>query len=101
MLRCETPAEALLRQFRLRPKLSAQGIRRLLYRGDTYVIEYADRVVLESLLRPHRVELRPFKAGQAHLVIPAKHRKSAATALAWIEELLPAEASATTLSPAP
>jgi len=99
--RIPPPAEALLRQFRLRPKLSAQGIRRLLYRGDTYVIEYADRVVLESLLRPHRVELRPFKAGQAHLVIPAKHRKSAATALAWIEELLPAEASATTLSPAP
>jgi transcription-repair coupling factor (superfamily II helicase) len=96
--RIPAPAEALLRQFRLRPKLSAHGIRRLLWRGETYVVEYSDRVALEGLLASRRVELRPLKAGQAHLVVPPRHRSSAAAALAWFEGLLPADGPGNTLA---
>jgi transcription-repair coupling factor (superfamily II helicase) len=96
--RIPPPADALLRQFRLRPKLSAHGIRRLLWRGETYVVEYADRVALEGLLRTRKIEIRPFQAGQAHLVVPAAYRRDATTALAWFEGLLPADAPANTLS---
>jgi hypothetical protein len=55
-------------------------------------------VALEGLLRARNVEIRPFQAGQAHLVVPAAHRRDAATALAWFEGLLPADAPANTQS---
>ena len=80
-------AEALVRQFQLRPGLAELGIRRVLFRDDTYLIGYSDRVALERALAGAKVELRPLRAGTAHLVIPPK-RRTAADALDWLEELL-------------
>jgi len=96
--RIPAPADALLRQFRLRFKLAHLGVRRLLWRRETYVIEYSDRVLLEGAFAPHGVELRPLKAGQAHLVVPPAHRAGAEEALAWFEGLLPEEDAVHTLS---
>ena len=96
--RIPAPAEALIRQFGLRPKLAHLGVRRLLWRRDAYVLEYSDRVLLEGAFAGRDVELRPLKAGQAHLVVPPAHRTDAAAALAWFEGLLPADEPAPTLS---
>jgi transcription-repair coupling factor (superfamily II helicase) len=96
--RIPAPAEALIRQFGLRPKLAHLGVRRLLWRRDAYVLEYSDRVLLEGAFAGRDVELRPLKAGQAHLVVPPAHRADAAAALAWFEGLLPADEPAPTLS---
>jgi len=83
------PAEAqtLVRQFFTRALLTAAGIRRLAYRDETYLIEYEDRIALESALAPGTVELRPLRAGRAHLVIPPEHR-APARAHAWILGIL-------------
>lgn len=80
-------AENLVEQFVLGASLHALGIRRLSWREETYLIEYADRVALEQALGGREVELRPLRAGQAHLVVPPE-RRSAAAAVAWIHELL-------------
>jgi hypothetical protein len=80
-------AEALARQFLLRTELVAIGIRRLAFRGETYLVEYGDRIALQRALAGASVELRPLKAGRAHLVIPAAHR-TPALALAWLHALL-------------
>jgi transcription-repair coupling factor (superfamily II helicase) len=83
------PAEArtLVRQFLARAMLAAVGIRRLAYRGETYLVEYRDRIALESALAPGAVELRPLRAGRAHLVIPPEQR-TPEQALEWILGLL-------------
>ncbi len=81
-------AEALVRQFLVRAALSRCGVRRLLWRGETYLVEYADRVGLERLLAGARAELRPLRAGVAHLVVPRERQGDPAAALAWIEGLL-------------
>jgi hypothetical protein len=83
------PAEALAlaRQFLTRAVLSAIGIRRLAFRDDTYLIEYKDRIALERAFPPRSIELRPLRAGRAHLVIPLGQREPA-KALAWILALL-------------
>ena len=83
------PSEAamLVRQHRLRARLEALGITRLSYRDETYLLGYRDRVQLEGALAGAGVELRPLKAGQAHLVIP-RSRRTPGKALAWIERLL-------------
>jgi len=86
-------AEALVRQFLLRAGLARLGIRRLLYRQETYLVEFTDRVALEHALAGGGVELRPLRSGAAHLVIPPD-RRVAADALAWIEALLMPEAEA-------
>jgi len=80
-------AQALAQQFLTRAVLSAVGIRRLAFRDDTYLIEYKDRIALERAFPPGSLELRPLRAGRAHLVIPPKHR-SPAKAQAWILALL-------------
>jgi len=80
-------AEALVHQFLVRARIAQLGIRRLLYRDDTYLVEYTDRVALERALAADEVEVRPLRAGAAHVVIPADRREPAA-ALAWIERLL-------------
>ena len=80
-------AEALVAQFLLRSLLARIGIRRLLYREETYLVEYRDRVSLERALAKGGVEVRPLRAGVAHLVIP-RERRNAAAALVWIERLL-------------
>ena len=83
------PPEAytLVEIFLLRSILSAFGIRRLQFRGETYIIEYADRIALEEAFGTTRIELRPLRAGLAHLVIPAGHR-SARQALDWLRGAL-------------
>jgi len=83
------PAEAqtLVHQFVLRAQLFQLGMRQLAYRDDTYLIQYSDRIVLERAIAGKDVELRPLRAGQAHLVIPPEHR-SPVKALAWFQELL-------------
>ncbi|MEX1025761.1 MAG: DEAD/DEAH box helicase [Planctomycetota bacterium] len=79
-------ATNLVRLFRLRARLAELGVRRLLWRDDTYVIEFTDRVTLEAAFNS-KVELRVLRAGIAHLVIPPKARGAAAKALTWIETL--------------
>ncbi len=83
------PAEALalVRQFLTRARLAALGIRRLAYRDETYLIEYRDRIALERALAGAKVELRPLRAGLAHLAIPREQR-TPERALAWILGIL-------------
>ena len=80
-------AEALARQFLLRSELVAVGITRLGYRDETYLLEYKDRVALERALARGSIELRPLRAGLAHLVIPPE-RRTPERALEWIHGLL-------------
>jgi transcription-repair coupling factor (superfamily II helicase) len=79
-------AQALVRQFLARARLAALGIRRLAYRDETYLLEYRDRIALEGALAG-RAELRPLRAGLAHLAIPSAAR-TPAKAAAWILGLL-------------
>jgi transcription-repair coupling factor (superfamily II helicase) len=85
--RIPPPAEALVRQFELRALLAAVGIRRLSFRGETFLLEYRDRIALERVIGHARVELRPLAAGRAHLVLPPAERKPERAA-AWIRRLL-------------
>ncbi|HED66119.1 MAG TPA: transcription-repair coupling factor [Planctomycetes bacterium] len=85
--RVPAEAEALVRVFELRSLSAAIGLRRLAWRGDTYLIEYRDRVALETALAGKELELRPLAAGRALLVIPGG-RKDPADAARWIHELL-------------
>ena len=88
--RIPAPAETLIRQFELRPLLAAHGIRSCLWREETYLIEYSDRVALERGLGENGgagIELRPLKAGRAHLVVPHAER-TPERALAWLRRLL-------------
>jgi transcription-repair coupling factor (superfamily II helicase) len=89
------PEEArdLVRQFRLKAQLERLSITRLSLRGDVYLLEYGDRIALEQGLDLSRAELRPVRAGLAHLVLPERARKPA-QALAWFEGLLLRERSA-------
>ncbi len=83
------PEEArdLVRLFRLKAQLERLSITRLSFRGDAYVLEYGDRIALEQGLDLARAELRPVRAGLAHLVVPARARQPA-RALDWFESLL-------------
>jgi transcription-repair coupling factor (superfamily II helicase) len=92
-------AVALVRQFRLRARLGDLGIRRLLWREETYLVEFADRVSLEQVLAAGGAELRSLRAGMGHIVVPAD-RRDAAAALDWIEGLLHAAPTATRLAEA-
>jgi transcription-repair coupling factor (superfamily II helicase) len=96
--RVPEPALALVQQFRTRGLLSAIGVRRLAWRDETYLVEYRDRIALETALAGAGVELRPLRAGLAHLVIPRDRRKPA-KALAWILALLRERAERLTGSP--
>ena len=85
--RVPVEAETLVEQFLLRALLAECGVKRLLYREDAYVIEYADRVRLEQALADAKVELRLLGAGKAHLVIP-EPRRTPEKAARWIHGLL-------------
>ncbi len=80
-------AQALVEQFELKSILSGLGIRRLSFRGETFLLEYSDRIALEQAFGDQRVELRPLGAGRAHLVIPREHR-SPERAAQWIRRIL-------------
>ena len=85
--RVPSEALALVRQFLTRARLAALGIRRLAYRDETYLIEYRDRIALEGAFKAHDVELRPLRAGRAHLVIPPE-RRTREQALEWFLGIL-------------
>jgi len=93
------PEEArdLLRLFRLKAQLERLSITRLTFRGDAYVLEYRDRIALEQGLGLARAELRPVRAGLAHLVIP-EHAREPGRALTWFETLLKGERSPARIS---
>ena len=80
-------AAALVRAFRLRAAVGPLGIDRVTLRGDAYILEYSDRVALETALAGREVELRPLRTGVARLMIPPERRRPA-DALDWLEELL-------------
>ena len=83
------PEEALnlVKLFRLKARLEEIGVRRLLWRNDVYVLEYADRVALESGIDLRGIEVRPIRTGILHLAIPPD-RKTGPQALQWFERLL-------------
>lgn len=74
------PREALdlVRAFRLRAALAPFGLRRLGWRDDGYLVEFSDRVALESLIAEQpgaeALELRPLRDGVALLVLPDQIR---------------------------
>jgi hypothetical protein len=80
-------AHALVRQFLTRARLAAIGVKRLAYRDETYLIEYPRSIALESAFAPGAIELRPLRAGRAHLVIPRVERTPRARS-EWILALL-------------
>lgn len=80
-------AEMLLRMFALKVKLDPFQLTHLAFRDDVYLIQYADRVGLETLARQIEAEVRRVKNGVAHLVLPQKVQ-GAEVALSWLEELL-------------
>ncbi len=91
-------AKALVRQFLLRAWLMEAGIRGLHWRGETYLVAYSDRVRLEQAFGGQSVELRPLRAGIAHLVIPIPE-PGAEAALDWIEALLKPAGRPTKMAP--
>jgi len=76
-------AETLVMQFELCALLADQGISRLAWRQESYLIEYSDRLALERMFVGAKVELRPMGAGRAHLMIPPAEREPR-RATTWI-----------------
>jgi transcription-repair coupling factor (superfamily II helicase) len=88
--RVPSQALTLIDAFRLRALALPLGITRVAWRGDRYIIEFSDRVQLESALagaRGEPIDLRLLRTGVAHLMVPESER-SPARALRWLEELL-------------
>lgn len=77
----------LVRLFRLKALFAELGVHRVSLRSDFYLIEYSDRLLLESWLAPHDVDLRPIRTGLANLHLPEDAREPAA-ALDWLDGLL-------------
>jgi hypothetical protein len=71
-------------------------VTRLSWRRGFYVIEFQDRVALESGLDLSRADLRLLRTGVAHLTIPPKHSEPD-QALGWFESLLKAAQDAPTI----
>jgi transcription-repair coupling factor (superfamily II helicase) len=94
--RVPAKALALIDAFRLRARAMAVGIGRIAWHGDRYLLEFRDRVLLESALRGEHgatLDLRPLRTGVAHLMVPPAEREPA-RALRWLERLLIASGSA-------
>jgi transcription-repair coupling factor (superfamily II helicase) len=85
--RLPAEAAALVRSFRLRARAVPMGIERITLRGDSYLLEYTDRVALAQAFAGDGVEFRPIRTGVARLMIPERCR-APAKALDWLEELL-------------
>ncbi|QDU69608.1 transcription-repair coupling factor [Engelhardtia mirabilis] len=77
----------LLRVFRLRAALLPIQVTRLAWREDCYLLEFADRVLLESAFARDGIEIRPLRQGVALLVLP-RDVKGPEAGLAWLEKLL-------------
>ena len=86
--------EALVESFVLRALAAPLGLRRLQLRGDSYLIEFTDRVALERATAGQ--ELRPIRTGQARLMVPEAER-APARALAWLAGLLKGAREPTTI----
>ncbi len=95
--RIPPPARGLLRAFGLQAALGEHGVRRLSWQGDAYLLGFSDRVLLEGWLGGAGVELRPIRAGLAHLRAPAGC-ETAEAALEWIEGLLKLQPPGRTIS---
>ena len=78
----------LVRIFRMKAALSELGIHRVSLRGDFYLIEYSDRLTLESWLAPHDVDLRPIRTGLANLHLPKAACYEPDKALDWLDSML-------------
>ncbi len=83
------PPEALslLRSFRLKTALERMRVTRLSWRAGFYLIEFDDRVALESGLELRRADVRLLRTGVAHLAIPPRNARPE-QALDWFESLL-------------
>lgn len=85
--RLPDPVRDLVRMFRLKSALADVGVHRLTLRGEFYLVEYSDRLLLESWLGQHDVDLRPIRTGLANLHIP-EGREEPRAALEWLESML-------------
>ncbi len=77
----------LVRIFRLKSALSEFGIHRVTFRDEFYLVEYSDRLLLESWLGTRNVDLRPIRTGLANLHLPDSVG-SPAEAMEWLESML-------------
>ena len=77
----------LVRIFRLKSALAEFGIHRVTYRDEFYLIEYSDRLLLESWLGRSHVDLRPIRTGLANLHLP-ESVSGPAQALLWLESMV-------------
>lgn len=77
----------LVRIFRLKSALAEFGIHRVTLRDEFYLVEYSDRLLLESWLGSHNVDLRPIRTGLANLHLPDSVNNPA-EALLWLESML-------------
>ncbi len=91
-------ALALVRSFRLRARAAPLGIGRVTLRGDSYLLEFSDRVALEQAFAGSEVELRPIRTGVARLMVP-EGRRQPGHALDWLEELLKDRGPAPRIAP--
>ena len=85
--RVPEPARALLRTFALKARLDPHQLTRLAWRGDFYLVQYADRVAFERFFAGLDVELRRISSGVAHLVLPPGI-DTPEVGLEWVEGLL-------------
>jgi transcription-repair coupling factor (superfamily II helicase) len=92
--RLPSEARALIESFVLRSLAAQTGLTRVQWRGDSYLIEFRDRVALERAMAG--TELRAIRTGQARLMLPADAR-TPERALAWLRGLLKGAAEASTI----
>jgi transcription-repair coupling factor (superfamily II helicase) len=83
-------ADSLVRTFLAKAELEALGIRRVSFTGETYLVEYADRIAVEEWLGPLGASLRTLRTGVGHLPIPRldSRIRTAEEAFDWLEGLL-------------
>ena len=92
--RLPSEARALIESFVLRSLAAQAGLTRIQWRGDSYLIEFSDRVALERATAG--TELRAIRTGQARLMLPVDAR-TPERALAWLRGLLKGAAEASTI----
>jgi transcription-repair coupling factor (superfamily II helicase) len=63
-------AKLLVRMFRLRAAAEPLSITRIGWRNDSYLLEFSDRLALQTALANVHVDLRPLRTGVALLMLP-------------------------------